>query len=229
MNINQSIKILKINNMAVKDSIILFCLLINMAVNAQNVNSLLPEEIKTGHRQNETSIFDKAVKSRIREWNGYLHFLDLSMAERDAILKKIDTLDLSGYDLTTLPQEIKDCIYLKSLNLLKNNFANWDSVFLKISLLKQLSDFKITINLADFNKLKPDYQKLITGIEIIAPNLNQIPDNIIDQNQLTYLDFNGFQNEATLKDLSPLFRLKGLNISIYHTVIFPLYRLKSVI
>lgn len=59
-------------------------------------------------RSFETIIFDKAVNERIKEWNGYENYLNLNSEDKNALQKKIDTLNLSTCSLSRIPHEIKD-------------------------------------------------------------------------------------------------------------------------
>ncbi|HZL76299.1 MAG TPA: hypothetical protein VFB97_01230, partial [Bacteroidales bacterium] len=64
-------------------------------------------------------------------------------AQNEFTVCSSDTLDLSARSISRLPPEVKNCSYLKSLNLLNNNITDWDSTFFYLSRLKQLSDLKI--------------------------------------------------------------------------------------
>jgi len=164
-------------------------------------------------RRVETSIFDKAVKERIKEWKGYENFLKLDGEGKNEILKKIDTLDLSNYSLSRLPHEVKDCPNLKSLNLLKNNFEVWDSTFFFLSQLRQLGDLKITISPSGFNNLKPEDQRMITGLEIFSKDLNQVPENILQQKQLNYLDLSYCHIPSLPAEIKNMINLTSLDLS----------------
>lgn len=135
----------------------------------------------------ETAMFDKAVKEQNKEWRGYVNYTDKD--DRKKNLEKIDTLDLSACALLRLPKEIADCKNLKSLNLLKNKDINWNGCFKKLSACKQLTELKVSVE--DLTYIDSVFWKCITGIEITKKGLKNIPQNILKQKQLTYLDISG--------------------------------------
>ncbi len=134
-------------------------------------------------------------------------------AQNEFAVSRQDTLDLSASNLSRLPVEIKDHPNLRSLNLLKNNFTDWDSTFSYLSRLKQLSDLKITISLSDFDNLKSENKRMITGLEIIGEDLNQIPESILQQKQLTYLDLSHCHISSLPSEIGNITHLTYLDLS----------------
>jgi len=158
----------------------------------------------------ETAMFDKAVKERNIDWKGYANYQSWETSEKNKILVKIDTLNLSANALLSLPKEITKCKNLKSLNLLKNENIDWDDCFKKLASCPQLTELKVSVK--DLHQIDSVYWKRITGLEITAKNLTGIPQNILNQKQLTYLDVSGeYFNKNTIKSLPlALFELKDL-------------------
>ena len=136
----------------------------------------------------ETAMFDKAVKEQNKEWKGYANMCysngDLK-DEGKKILEKIDSLDLSNNALLRLPKEITECPNLKHINLLGNKDIDWQDCFTKVK-TTEIKSIYVTVN--DLSEIDSTYWHLITGIEILKDELQEIPKNILQQKQLTYLD-----------------------------------------
>jgi len=153
----------------------------------------------------ETAMFDKAVKEQYKDWKGFTNTYEY---DREEILNKIDTLDLSANALLRLPKEVSECKYLKSLNLLGNEDIDWDDCFKKLSSCTQLIDLKVSVK--DLDQIDSVYWKHVSGIEFTARDLKNVPQNVLRQKQLTYLDIS-YNNISKLSpeigDLSNLSKL----------------------
>ena len=160
----------------------------------------------------ETAIFDKSVKERNKEWKGYANMDEF---EKIQILEKIDSLDLSNNALLRLPKEVTECPNLKHINLLGNNDIDWQDCFTKIK-ATEITSIYISVN--DLSDIDSTFWYLIIGIEILQNKLQAIPKNILQQEQLTYLDLSvdGFHqnNFSTLpKELFQLNNLQHLALN----------------
>ncbi|TAF66900.1 MAG: leucine-rich repeat domain-containing protein [Cytophagales bacterium] len=170
---------------------------------------------KTMQTKMETAVFDKAVKNRFPEWKSYSNYNSNNSqekAERDKILGQIDSLDLSGNALTALPQELAQCPRLTHLNLLQNPEIDWTSMQ-RLKGLPQLHSIYVSVN--DLSAIDSSYWKQITGVEILQNGLTAIPENLLAQQQLRYLDLSadrGYDNRNQFFPLPPtLFALQNLN------------------
>jgi len=156
----------------------------------------------------ETAMFDKAVKEQDSDWQGY----NINFDKRDEILQKIDTLDLSFNALLRLPKEVEACTNLKSINLMQNEEIDWEDCFQKLSKLKNLTECKITVY--DLDSVPKRFWHFITGIELQTNMLNKIPENILLQSQITYLDFKyNYTKFQNLNKINRLQKLEYLNLS----------------
>ncbi|MBN2893362.1 MAG: leucine-rich repeat domain-containing protein [Bacteroidales bacterium] len=176
----------------------------------------------------ETAMFDKAVKEQNKEWKGYANMLDSENKLNDEgkkILEKIDSLDLSNNALLRLPKEVAECPNLKHINLLGNPDIDWASSENTLSKLNKNVGIYVTVN--DLSDIDSTYWKLITGIEIFKNELQEIPENILRQKQLTYLDLSAElykdNNFSELpKELFKLTNLKYLNLTFCQIDTLPL-------
>ena len=132
----------------------------------------------------ETAMFDKAVKEYFKDWKGYANYKHES--ERKEILQQINSLDLSNNALMRVPKEIAECPNLTHINLLGNNDIDWASSENTLSRLNKNAGIYVSVN--DLSDIDSTYWKLITGIEIRGNSFLEIPQNILEQKQLTYLD-----------------------------------------
>lgn len=172
----------------------------------------------------ETAMFDKAVKEQFPEWKGYNFYKKTD--ERLEILNKIDSLDLSNNALLEIPKKISECSNLKHLNLFGNPDIEWKE---SVQTMKKLNNnVGIYVSIDDLSDIDSSYWQYITGIEILKTGLNQIPKNILEQNQLTYLSIRGrwqnrtYNNFDTLpKDLFDLTNLEILNLEQCNITFIP--------
>ncbi len=166
----------------------------------------------------ETAMFDKAVKERFTEWLGYNRYdwdykSDENTKKGLEILQKVDSLDLSYNALLRLPKEVTECPNLKHINLLGNPDIDWNDVFTKLK-GTQVNSIYVSVN--DLSDIDSNYHDMITGIEILRNGLTEIPENILRQKQLEYLDLSGEwenSNYITLRtELIEFTNLKYLNL-----------------
>ena len=135
----------------------------------------------------EVANFDKAVREQFPDWKGYDNYAENKQL-RTEILNAIDTLNLSGYELIQLPQQVSQCINLKSINLLGNAYLNWNQTF---NLLSKLPVTNCWVSVMDFDSIPQPYRKYITGIQLLKSGLQSVPDNILNHAKLVYLDISG--------------------------------------
>ncbi len=154
----------------------IFCL-ISLFIPLVNLQA---QQIITDHA---TAMFDKAVKKQFKEWKGYASYKNAQ--ERAKILRKIDSLDLSNDTLKRLPEQITKCPNLKHLNLLGNPDMDWKHVF---SIISKTNINSVYVSIYDLSDIDTTYWHYITGIQILKTGLDEIPENILRQKQLTYLD-----------------------------------------
>jgi len=163
-------------------------------------------------RRIETAIFDKAVKEHNKNWKGYAihNKLDYLDDAGNAILEKIDSLDLSSNALLHLPIEITKCPNLKHINLFNNNEIDWNDCFKKINSNPSINSVYISTN--NLDSIPSQYWKKITGIQLTQNDLNQIPENILQQTQLIYLDLSNCGIDSISPKIKKLKNLKFLNL-----------------
>jgi Leucine-rich repeat (LRR) protein len=192
-------------------------------------------------RKVETAMFDKAVKERNKEWKGYDRYdwwdYNDDTKKGKEILEKIDSLNLSENALLRIPTEVLKCPNLKHINLLGNHTINWQQSEEILNKLNPKTGLYVSIK--DLSDIDSSYWHLITGIEILKNRLDCIPANLLDQNQLEYLDLSsdGYYNRnkfSTLPEkLFQLQQLKYLNLRLCEITALPpeigkLSRLKSL-
>ena len=173
-------------------------------------------------------MFDKAVKERNKEWKGYANYdwtdnYDENTKKGNKILEKIDNLDLSNNALLRLPKEIAECPNLKHINLLGNNNIDWQDCFEKV---KNIGITSVYVSVYYLDSIPEKYWKLITGIKLINYRVVYIPENILQQKQLTYLDISGEYNHKKMffslpTELFELTNLQYLNLADCNIDIFP--------
>lgn len=156
-------------------------------LNVANLALAKAEEMQT---KEETAVFDKAVKERNKDWKGYANYYWRSDYLEETkkgleILSKIDSLDLSNNALLRLPKEIAECPNLKHINLLGNPNIDWNDCFEKV---EKTGINSVYVSVNDLSDIGQEYWKYVTGIEISGNELQKIPENILQQKQLTYLD-----------------------------------------
>ncbi len=155
-------------------------------------------------RKMETDIFDKAVKERNKEWKGYENYnwYNNNEDEKKAILLKIDSLNLSNNALLRIPREVSECKNLKHLNLLDKPDINWKQ---SDSTLMQLTEqTALFVSVYDLDSLPQAHWHKIKGIDLrksiignkengnkIYQPFSEIPQNLLAQQQLTWLKING--------------------------------------
>ena len=169
----------------------------------------------------ETAMFDKAVKEQNKEWKGYANYdwtddYDENTKNGLEILEKTDSLDLSNNALLRLPKEVAECPNIKHINLLGNRNINWQAS--AETLEKLNSEVGIYVSVYDLDSIPSKYWNKITGIEILQNELNEIPQNILQQKQLVYLDLSGERHTrnnftALPLELFQLINLQYLNLS----------------
>lgn len=161
-------------------------------------------------QNNERNAFDEAVKRRNYNWKGWAK---MNKKERQKILNKIDSLDFSENYLQKLPEEIAKCTNLKHLNLLGNENINWQKSDSILNLLSNKTE--IHISTFDLDNIPKKHWKKITGIKIINKELSKIPENILSQKQLIYLDIrNNYKNLYSISpNIKNLSNLRYLNLS----------------
>ncbi len=165
----------------------------------------------------ETAMFDKAIKERFPEWLGYDRY-DWTDEDNETtkkgleILNKVDSLDLSYNALLRIPIEVTKCPNLKHINLLGNPDIDWKAS--KATLSKLSTSVGLYVSINDLSDIDSTYWHLITGIEILKNGLTEIPENILQQKQLVYLDLSGNNNFSTLpKKFYNLTNLRYLDLS----------------
>jgi len=149
----------------------------------------------------ETAMFDIAVKERNKEWMGYSFNYSNYGIQNNEILEKIDSLNLSSCALLRLPKEIAECPNLVHINLLDNPNIDWKDCFEKLISLKNLKS--VYVSVYDLDSISKDYWNLITGISMTKKGLTEIPENIMEQTQLIYLDLSGDSDEKNNLTISP--------------------------
>jgi len=165
-------------------------------------------------RKVETVMFDKAVKERNegKDWKGYEKTNEY---ERNEILEKVDTLNLAENALLRLPKEVAECKNLKHINLLKNPDINWKQSDETLDKLNPQTGLYVSVY--DLDSIPKEYHKLITGIEILKTGLTEFPANILEQKQLTSLEFKTDYDNRNKFQLPPKFyqltNLQYLNLS----------------
>jgi len=165
-------------------------------------------------RKVETVLFDKAVKERNKQWKGFEKYDWKGYDEEEIkkgkeILASIDSLNLSGNALLRIPSEVANCPNLKHVNLLGNNKINWQQSEETLSKLKNLG---IYVSVNDLSEINSTYHPLITGIGILKDGLQAIPENILNQKQLRYLNLSGgWDYRNHFSNLSKVFDLTELN------------------
>ena len=157
----------------------------------------------------EIAIFDKAIKEQNTEWRGYYNYGKYNKPLKED-LEEIDTLDLSSYALSYLPKEIIECTNLSSINLLKNPNLDWQDCFEKLAKLTNLTEIKISVY--DLDSIPKQYWNKITGIEILDTNLTEIPKNILQQKQLTYLNLSNSKLTSLPIEIGNLTNLTELSL-----------------
>lgn len=130
----------------------------------------------------DIEIFDRAAQNINPDFATCKNFTE-------ADFLKIDSLDFSGIRIKELPEQLTKCKNLKHINLLGNREINWQA---SNKIFKQLTDsVGIYVSVNDLSDIDSSYWKLITGIEVLKNELNKIPENILKQKQLVYLDLSG--------------------------------------
>jgi len=165
----------------------------------------------------ETAMFDKAVKERNSEWKGYANYT--SETDRAEILDIIDTLNLSENALLRIPKEVAECPNLKHINLLGNDDIDWNASTETLSKLS--SEVGIYVSVYDLDSIPSEYWSMVTGIEMLTCCLNSIPENILLQTQLTYLDLSGNIITLISKEIGNLINLIELNLGSNQLKILP--------
>ena len=169
----------------------------------------------------ETGLFDLAIKEQNEQWKGYENSLiDLESLTDKAfkILEQIDSLDFSNSGLLRLPKEVVECPNLKHLNLL-GNYIDWEAS--ENTLSKLNTDFKIYVSIFDLSDIDDTYWNHITGIEILQymgddglyVYLREVPENILQQKQLTYLVLNDCSLTSLPPEIGNLTNLTSLYLS----------------
>jgi Leucine-rich repeat (LRR) protein len=162
-------------------------------------------------RKVETAVFDKAVKERYIQWRGYGGYENSSdYKEKNTILDQIDTLNFSENALLHVPLEVSYCKRLKHINLLGNPDLNWSQFAKTRKILPALNSLYVSVD--DLNRIPEDFQRCITGIQILHYKLKAIPSNIFALKQLNYLDFSGnYKKNNKFNNLpSELFKQQNL-------------------
>jgi Leucine-rich repeat (LRR) protein len=156
----------------------------------------------------ETAIFNKAVGEQLEDWKGYMNYENDYKKISD--LLKLHHLDLSSSELFRLPTYIKDCQNLKSINFTNNPDIDVTDCFNLLCHLPNLK--KIHISAHTLDNIPERYWEKIFGIDVSQNDLTKIPENILKQKQLVYLDISGSRwIENRLIHLQPkLFELKNL-------------------
>jgi Leucine-rich repeat (LRR) protein len=159
----------------------------------------------------ETAMFDKAIKEHNKEWKGYANMCwdGILTDEAEEILKEIDSLNLSNNALLRLPKEIADCPKLKHINLLGNKDIDWQDCFTKVK-ITGINSFYVSVN--DLSDIDSTYWHYVTGIEILKNELTEIPENILQQKQLTYLDLTWNQLGSLPTEIGKLTNLTWLDL-----------------
>ncbi|MBN2663421.1 MAG: SUMF1/EgtB/PvdO family nonheme iron enzyme, partial [Bacteroidales bacterium] len=138
----------------------------------------------------ETAIFDlAATKSNSKDYFGSWNY------------QQIDTLDLSYSNLVYLPNDVKKCNKLKSINLVGNSKLNIDSAFTVIMMLPFVTDIKISVD--SIQQIPPKYKNRITGIKINSDSLIDFPIEVLTFPNLKYLDISGTPDRPNLFDTLP--------------------------
>lgn len=173
-------------------------------------NKIALRKVEKMQKKLQTAIFDKAVKLHYPDWLGYsnYHYWD----ERREFLMKIDTLDLSNNSLQFIPEEVKECKSLKSINLIQNPDINWNSCIKILSELKMLEEIKLSIY--DLDSIPLEFRSKITVLEVLNKGLTKIPENILRLRGLKGLYINGNNwNNNNLDSLpDELFKMENLEI-----------------
>ena len=158
----------------------------------------------------ETAMFDKAVKEQFKEWRGYSNYGGFSWYDITEILNKVTELDLHNNALLRIPKEVLECPNLTHINLLENPNINWKETE---STLKNL-DTKVGlyVSIRDLRDINKEYWHLVTGIDLIEKKVDSIPQNILQQKQLEYLELNN-QLTSLPKEIGNLTSLTELDLS----------------
>ncbi len=131
-------------------------------------------------RNTDIVMFDRAALAYNPQWIGCR-----KATEEDFL--KIDSLNFSNLGITefTNPYVVK-LNNIKHINLLFNRNIKWEA---SSATLNKLNDkVGIYVSVYDLDSIPKEHWKKITGVEILNKNLEQIPDNILKQIQLEYLN-----------------------------------------
>lgn len=172
----------------------------------------------------ETAIFDKSIKSLFPDWKGYT-FYDWEDANNGNtqiglyLLQNIDSLDFSYNSLLRIPKETGKCPNLKFINLLSNPNINWQQ---SASILKSLdTNIEIYSSFNDLNEINMQYRRMVTGVEIVNKGLATVPQNILQQKQLKYLNLSKNHFAVLSPQIFNLINLTNLNLSDIGLKIIP--------
>ncbi len=163
------------------------------ALTAKNKSDSLLSIAEKLQFQVEDAMFDKAVKEQQSEWNGWMNMiLEEKDDEREKILKKIDTLNLSSGYLSKLPSQVILCPNLKHINLLGNRSLSWENSQEILNDLPLGTTFYFTVK--DLNNIPEKYRHRVNGVEIFQEEsceLDKFPKNLLQQKNMEYLSIKG--------------------------------------
>jgi Leucine-rich repeat (LRR) protein len=154
-------------------------------------------------RQNEVAVFDQAVKNIDSKFTTCAYFSDQSFSE-------IDSLSFKDFGMIELHPYIGKCKNLKYLNLLGNPGIRWKQAERVLDKITENVSIYVTVN--DLSEIDSGYWHNITGLEILKIKLKEIPENILHQNQLTYLNLSKVLSNEESEIVLPteLFNLTNL-------------------
>jgi len=139
---------------------------------------IMISEINTEKSHVQTAVFEKAAAENNRkDYFGSWSFKD------------IESLDLSNSNLVYLPAEVSNCSMLKKINLIGNPNLDLDSVFAVIETLPLVTDIKISID--SLAQIPEKYRRWTTGIKLNTDSCTVFPLEILELENLNYLDVSG--------------------------------------
>lgn len=100
-----------------------------------------------------------------------------------------------------MPQQVKKCTNLRSINLSSNPNLNADSTFIVLIDLPLISDLKISVD--SIEQIPLQYINIVTGITIKNNNLKSFPVKALNFPNLTYLNVSGTKNQPNTFDSLP--------------------------
>jgi len=157
----------------------------------------------------ETALLDKAIKDHFKDWKGFAKYSQADSTQYK-ILNRIDSLDLSDNALLRIPKEVSKCPNLKFINLLGNTVFDWKA---SDSILSKLNDnLEIYASVKDLSEIDSSYWHLVTGLEILPQNSISIPQNILKQKQLKYLNLDENELLYLPPEIGSLTNLRELSL-----------------